>query len=247
MATIKELAQKAGITSRTIRYYDEIGLLKPSKVHANGYRIYDEPALLRLQQILFYKELNVPLVEIKKILDDPGFDIIAALEQHKKRFSLKILQYTTLIDTIDRSIIMIKGNQTMSEKNIFKGFTPEQEEKYAKEAEKLYDPATVRESNRKWKEYGNEKQQLILAEGEQIYAELAKLVELKPTAAPVQALVQKWRDHMSYFWTPNLEQLIGLGQLYVSDERFRKNFEKYHPNLAEFFLQAIQTYVSERS
>lgn len=245
MLTVKQLARIANITPRTIRYYSQIGLLKPSVVHANGYRNYSQSDILRLQQILFYKELGMPLSEISDLLDKPGFDPIEALARHKISINKKIDQYQTLIRTIDETIALIKGEVKMPTERMFKGFTPEEEEKYAKEAEQQYDPQTVRESQKKWKGYGKEKQQQILDEGGQIYLELAKLVGEDPTAEKVQALVQQWRDHMSYFWVPDLDQLVGLGHLYNDDERFRKNFEQFHPDLAPFMLKAIEAYVAK--
>ena len=245
MFTVKQLARIANITPRTIRYYSQIGLLKPSVIRANGYRDYSEADTLRLQQILFYKELGLPLSEISDLLDKPGFDPVEALAKHKTSLTKKILQYQTLIRTIDETIVHIKGEVKMSTQKMFKGFTPEEEEKYAKEAEQQYDPQTVRESQKKWKGYGKEKQQQILDEGGQIYMDMAKHVGKDPNNVEVQALVQQWRDHMSYFWVPDLDQLVGLGHLYNEDERFRKNFEQFHPDLAPFMLKAIEAYVSK--
>ena len=245
MATIKELAQSAGISSRTLRHYDAIGLLKSTRLRANGYRVYGDDAVLRLQQIMLYKALDMPLLEIKRILDEPGFDILRALEHHKAQIARRIGQYTTLMATIDQTIQSLIGNSTMDNKRLFTGFTPEEEVAYANEAEQKYNPKLVRESNRKWKEYGPQKQQQILAEGGRIYQEMAKLIGEPHNSSQVQALVQAWREHMSYFWVPTLDQLVGLGQLYNQDERFKKNIDQFHPELAAFFLQAIEYYVTD--
>jgi hypothetical protein len=132
----------------------------------------------------------------------------------------------------------------MTDKNMFSGFTDEQQEIYAEEAEKMYDPKTVRDSNKRWKEYSKDKQQAILQEGMDIYAELAKSLTLDPGSEEIQGLVQRWRDHMAFFWAPNLDQLEGLGHLYNDDERFRKNFDQLHPDLSAAFLRAIKIYVA---
>jgi MerR family transcriptional regulator, thiopeptide resistance regulator len=131
----------------------------------------------------------------------------------------------------------------MNNQEIFSGFTPEEEEKYALEAEQTYDPETVRESNRKWKAYGRDKQQAILAEGKQIYLEMIAAMPRGADSAEAQALVGRWRAHMDYFWTPSPEQLLGIADGYVEDPRFKKNFDAMHPNLAAFMREAVRVYV----
>ena len=244
MMTVMELSKLASISTRTLHYYDSIGLLKPTVVRSNGYRGYGEDAVLRLQQIFFYKELGLTLREIKEILTRPDFDLLQALDQHKQTISRKIVQYQKLHQTITSTINHLTGVKTMTDRSMFSGFTDEQQEKYAEEAEKMYDPKTVRDSNKRWKEYSKDKQQAILQEGKDIYAELAKSLTLDPGGAEIQGLVQRWRDHMAYFWVPSLDQLEGLGHLYNDDERFKKNFDQLHPDLAAAFLSAIKIYIA---
>jgi len=119
----------------------------------------------------------------------------------------------------------------MSQKGLFKGFSEEEQEKLAQEAEQMYDPATVRESNRKWKLYSKEKKDSILAEGNQIYLDMIAAMPQGAESAEVQKIVERWRSHMDYFWTPNLDQLLGLAEMY---------------NLAEFMREAVAVYVGER-
>src|SRR5690242_20642565 len=107
--SVKELAEMAGVSARTLHYYDEIGLLRPVRNPHNGYRIYDRPALLRLQQILFLRELGIPLEEIQAILDRPSFDILAALEQHWMALTARQERLTALIQTVERTISHLKG------------------------------------------------------------------------------------------------------------------------------------------
>ena len=246
MFTVKQLSDLAGVTPRTLHHYDQLGLLKPSRIGENGYRYYGEESILRLQQILFYRELGLSLEAIKKIMGRRGFDVLSALESHKVELGKRITRLEHLVATVDNTISHLKGQREMSQKRFFAGFTPEEEEKYAREAEQKYDPATVRESNRKWKAYGKEKQQAILAEGQQIYIEMVAVIPQGADAPAVQALVERWRQHMNYFWTPNLDQLIGLAELYNTDERFKANYEALHPQLAEFMLEAVTVYVGNR-
>jgi MerR family transcriptional regulator, thiopeptide resistance regulator len=246
MFTVKQLSDLAGVTPRTLHHYDTIGLLKPFRVGENGYRYYGEESILHLQQILFYRELGMPLEAIKKIMGRRDFDVLSALESHKKEIGKRIVRLERLVETVDNTISHLKGQKEMSKKQIFAGFTSEEEEKYAREAEQMYDPETVRESNRKWKAYGTEKQQTILAEGKQIYIEMIAAMPKGADSPEVQALVERWRKHMDYFWTPKLDQLLGLAEMYNADERFKANYDAMHPKLAEFMLEAVKVYVGRR-
>jgi DNA-binding transcriptional MerR regulator len=244
MLTVKQLSTLAGVTPRTLHHYDQIGLLKPSRVGENGYRYYGEESLLGLQQILFYRELGLPLEDIRQIMGRRDFDVLPALESHKTELTKRIARLERLIETVDNTISHLKGQKEMSNKQIFSGFTPEEEEMYAREAEQMYDPETVRESNRKWKAYGKEKQQVILAEGKQIYVEMIAAMPKGADSAEAQALVERWRKNMDYFWTPNLDQLLGLANGYNDDPRFKANFDVMHPGLAAFMLEAVKVYVA---
>jgi MerR family transcriptional regulator, thiopeptide resistance regulator len=244
MFTVKQLSRLAGVTPRTLHHYDQIGLLKPSRVGDNGYRYYGEESLLGLQQILFYRELGLPLEEIKKIMGRRDFDILPALENHKIELSKRIIRLERLIETVDNTISYLRGQKMMNDKQIFAGFTPEEEEKYALEAEQMYDPETVRESNRKWKSYSPEKKQSIMDEGKQIYLEMVAAMPKGANSSEAQALVERWRKNMDYFWTPNLDQLVSLANGYNDDPRFKTTFDKIHPDLAAFIAEAVKLYVA---
>ena len=243
MFTVKQLSKLAGVTPRTLHHYDAIGLLKPTRVGENGYRYYGDESLLLLQQILFYRELDLPLEDIKHIMGRHDFDVLSALESHRLELGKRITRLEHLLGTVDNTISHIKGKQTMSSKQIFSGFSEEQQEKYAIEAEKMYDPETVRASNRKWKSYSADEKQRILDEGKQVYIEMIAAMPKGPGSAEVQALVERWRVHMDYFWTPDLEQLLGLAGMYGEDPSFKANFDQMDPNLAGFMKAAVQIYV----
>ncbi len=134
----------------------------------------------------------------------------------------------------------------MSQKDLFEGFSEEEQEKYAQEAEQMYDPETVRESNRKWKSYSAAKKEAILAEGRQVYEDMIAAMPKGASSPEVQAVVERWRKHMDHFWTPSLEQLIALAGGYNDDPRFKANFDKMHPALAEFMREAVTVYVNAR-
>lgn len=246
MFTVKQLSKLAGVTPRTLHHYDAIGLLKPSRVGDNGYRYYGEESLLQLQQILFYRELGIPLEDIKKIMGRRDFDVLGALQSHKDALRKQATRLNRLIDTVDNTINHLKGNTTMSDKAYFEGFSEEEQEKYAAEAEQLYDAESVRESNRKWKAYSREKKESILAEGKAIYSDMIAAMPKGANSPDVQAIVERWRRHMDYFWTPNLDQLLALANGYSEDPRFKANFDKMHPQLAEFMREAVKIYVENQ-
>ncbi|MFA5852710.1 MAG: MerR family transcriptional regulator [Spirochaetales bacterium] len=243
MYRISELAAAAGVTVRTLRYYDKFSLLSPSRHSASGYRLYDETAALRLQQILFYRELGLPLGEIKRLIGAPEFDFLAALESHKVELGKRIARLRNLSRTVENTIAYMKGETSMEKAGIFAGFTPEEEDYYSKEAEKMCDPEIVRESNRRWKAYGAEGQRRILEEGKAIYSDMIAAMPGGPGSPKVQELVGRWRAHMSNFWTPDLDQLAPLAENYSNDQRFKANFDAMHPRLAEFMGQAVRVYV----
>ena len=246
MFTVKQLSKLAGVTPRTLHHYDSIGLLKPSCVGENGYRYYGEESLLRLQQILFYRELDLPLEEIRQIMGRRDFDLLPALESHKTELAKRIERLERLIQTVNHTISHVKGKTAMSKKQLFAAFTEEEEKKYTAEAEQMYDPATVKESQRKWKSYTAADKQRIGEEGNQVYSDMVDAIPKGAGSAEAQACVERWRSHMDYFWTPNLEQLLGLTDLYNEDTRFKANFDKIDLHLAAFMKEAVEIYVAKR-
>ena len=236
----------ASLTPRTLHYYDEIGLLKPLRVGVNGYRYYGEESLLRLQQILFYRELDMPLESIKKIMESHEFDLMNALESHKKELRKRIAHMERLIITVDHTINHLKGENELSQKQMFEVFGDEQQAAYEKEALQKYDPATVKAANKKWKEYSAAEKQHIADEGNTVYRELLLAMPKGASSSEALSCVDRWRSHLEYFWTPNDDQLVGLVDLYNADPRFKANFDKIDGNLAEFMRQVVKVYVNNR-
>jgi DNA-binding transcriptional MerR regulator len=244
--TVKQLANLAGISVRTLHYYDEIGLLKPASICENGYRYYGDKEILCLQQILFYRELDLSLADIKMILESPDFDVMKALQAHKAALSQRVGRLNRLITTVDNTINHLKGNKEMSKKQLFTAFTEEEERKYANEAEQIYDPEIVKASQTKWKSYTKEDKQRIADEGNEAYGALVAAIPLGASSSQAQDGVELWRKHMDYFWTPDLDQLLGLAEMYNTDERFKANFDKIDPRLAAFMLEAVRIYVKQK-
>lgn len=246
MLTVKQLSKLAGVTPRTLHHYDEIGLLKPTRVGDNGYRYYGEESVLRLQQILFYRELGIPLEDIKKIMGRRDFDVMGALRSHKEALQKQVARLNRLINTVDNTINHLKGNYPMNDKAYFEGFSEEQQEKYAAEAEELYGAEGVRASMQKWKSYSADEKKRIMDEGGQNYKDMIAAMPKGANSSEAQAIVGRWRKHMDYFWTPSLDQLLALANGYSEDPRFRATFDQMHPQLAEFFRDAVQVYVANQ-
>ena len=246
MFTVKQLSQLAGITPRTLHYYDEIGLLKPSQIGENGYRYYGEESLLQLQQILLYRELDLPLEQIKEIMGRHNFEVLSALESHKTELRRRITRLELLEKTVDHTISHLKGITPMSKKQMFEGFTETQQADYEKEAMQKYDPATVKASNQRWKSYTPADKQRIQDEGNAIYESILQAMPKGPASPEAQAGIERWRRHMEYFWVPRDDQLEGLADLYNDDPRFKANFDKIDPDLAPFMRQAVKFYVESR-
>jgi DNA-binding transcriptional MerR regulator len=243
MFTVRQLSKLAGITPRTLHYYDKIDLLKPTQVGENGYRYYAGETLLRLQQILLYRALDMPLEKIKEILSEADFDAIQALESHKKELQQRIEHMQHLITTVDDTILYMKGKKSMTEKQLFDVFNEEKQAEYEQEALWMYDPATVKASYKKWRSYSTAEKQRIGEEGNAVYHDLLLSMPKGASSPEAQACVERWRKHMDYFWSPNDKQLLGLAELYNTDPRFKANFDKIGSNLAAFMREAVKVYV----
>jgi len=245
--TVKQFSNLAGVSVRTLHYYDEIGLLRPEAIRSNGYREYGDQAVLKLQQILFYRELDFRLEDIKAMLSRPDFDAVEALEAHRLSLQGRAKRLERLIQTVDDTLLHMKGEKEVSQKQLFAAFSDEEQEQYAKEAEQLYDPAIVKESNRKFKSLSLAEKQHIFDEGNQVYADMLAAMPKGVASPEVQATIERWCKHMDYFWTPKLEQLMGLAEMYTTDTRFKANFDKIDPRLAEFIREAVDVYVKQKT
>lgn len=248
MYKISEVADLAGVSVRTLHYYDKIDLLKPTLIEENGYRLYDDENLARLHQILFFKEMEFSLNEIKEILDDPHFNQKKALLSHKEILKEKRKRLDKIIRSIDQTISTIEGGKNMTKKEMFEPFDmsqiEEQQKKYEEEVRRKYAGTTAyQESQRKTKSYGAEDWQNIEKERTTIYKEIANRMEQGPDDKEVQQLVEKWKNHITaHFYECNLEILRGLGEMYIADDRFMANIDQTRPGLAKFLSEAIQVY-----
>lgn len=243
--TVKQLAMLAKVSPRTLHYYDETRLLKPESVGLNGYRHYGEASLLRLQQILFFKELGLELDAIKQILDQPGFDQAAALAEHKSQLIQQRGRIDRLIQTVDRTILHLKGQTKMESNELFEGFSDEKQKEYEQEIREKYGDKAF-EGVTDWNSYTKVQQERIKGEGKAIYADLVKVIDQGPDSPEVQAIIARWHQHLRYFYEPSDERLLGLGKMYTEHPGFIANFTRLHPRLPEFMYEAIKVYVKNK-
>lgn len=246
--TVKQLAKIAGVSPRTLRYYDEIGLLKPARINSSGYRIYEKEQVDLLQQILFYRELGVSLDKIKDIIYSPDFNEIEALKEHHKKLLDKRKQLDLLIENVRKTILAKEGSIKMEDREKFEGFKKnlidENEKKYGKEAREKYGDEAVEKSNKMLMNMTQEKYERLNKLQEEFMSTLEKAFK---TGDPRGELAQKaadlHRQWLCFFWDEySKEAHVGVCQMYIEDERFRHYYDKFQPGTVEFLRDAVLAY-----
>lgn len=246
--TVQKLGKLAGISTRTLRYYDEIDILKPARINSSGYRIYGQAEVDRLQQILFYRELGVGLNDIKNIINEETFDGATALIEHRRKLLEKRKQLDLLIANVDKTIASKNGGIKMSNKEKFEGFKKnmieENEKKYGKEIREKYGDDTVNKSNKKIKGMTEEQYNEVTALESELLKTLSEAFEIgDPTGEIAQKAADLHKKWLSYYWTSySKEAHAGLAQMYVDDERFTAYYDKEKPGTAEFLRDSILIY-----
>lgn len=247
--SIDRLARLAGVSVRTLHYYDEIGLLSPKRISGNGYRVYGQGEVDLLQRILFYRELGLPLAEIKKITQAQDYDGDAALRGHLTALREKRKRIDLLIANVEKTISASKGEITMNDKEKFEGFKQrmieDNEAAYGAEIREKYGEDAVNASNQKFAGLTKER----FEEQETLRRRINDLLRAAFEAGdPADALAQQvcdlHREWLGYFWGGySKEAHLGLAQMYVDDPRFTKYYdERVAPGAAAFFLEAMKIY-----
>jgi len=244
--SIKQLSSLAGVSVRTLHYYDQIGLLTPQRNHENNYRFYTRESLLQLQQILFYRELEFSLEQIRGILNRPDFDLLAALEAHRKALQAKAARLDTLLETVENTIRNLKGQNDMTQTQYFKGFSEEQQAEYEKEAAERWDPDLVHESNLRWKALSQHEKDELMANGERVILAMRDAMPKGPASPEAQKAVEDWKKQINFFYDCSDEMLLGLGRMFLEDPRFKATYDRIDPHLAEFKYEAIKAYCAAR-
>jgi len=237
--TVAEVSRMTGVSVRTLHHYDAIGLLPPTCVTEAGYRLYDDEALRRLQAILLFRELQFPLKEIKSILDSPAFDPAEALEAQ-----IRLLEMQR--DRLDGIIALARKIQTEGVTAMnFDAFDKTEIDQYAEEAKARWGHTA------EWAEYEKKPKQNHAAAGEALMAILAEIGAMKaltPADEAVQSKIAALQQHITdHFYPCSSDTLRGLGEMYVADERFRKNINKAGGDgAAEFIREAIRIFTGEK-
>ncbi len=235
---IKEVAELASISIRTLHYYDQIGLLCPKQNTYNQYRVYDNRDLEKLWQILFYKELDFPLDKIKEIVNNKSFDQQKALKTHQRMLQEKRKRLDKLITSID--VCIEKG----FEEEMIRTFDQKNYEKYKKEAIEKYGEV-AKDSYEKYEKKSKKEMEEIIKEGEAIFESIGNKMSLGIEHEKVQTLIKKWQEHISKnYYECSDEVFKGLGELYTTDKRFRNNINKIKEGLAEFMSESIAYYIN---
>lgn len=241
MKTVHEVCKLSGISVRTLHYYDEIGLLRPSRHTKAGYRLYDDAALARLQQILFFRELDFPLAQIGAILDSPSFDASEALKNHRRLLCLKRERLDRLIGLCDQTL---EGDKNVSIQEFNAHEIQKAQERYRQQAKERWGHTKeYEESGRRAKGYTNGDWERIAREADGIFAAFAAQMQGDPAAPRAQDLVRRWQEHISRnYYDCTKEILAGLGALYLADSRFAETIDRHAAGTAAFMSEAIKIY-----
>jgi DNA-binding transcriptional MerR regulator len=242
--TVGEVAELASVSVRTLHHYDEIGLLTPSERTESGYRLYDDGDLAALQQVLFFKELGFALGDIARIMHDPTFDCTEALRMQRRMLNEKSAQLAKMVKAVDAALDATRGGVTLDAKDMFEAFGDFDPKEHEKEAEERWGGTeTYAESARRTKRYTKEDWLKIKAESEAVNTALAALLDEGVPADDPRAmdLAEEHRLHIDrWFYPCSQEMHVGLGEMYVADPRFAKNYEKVHAGLAQYVCDAIR-------
>lgn len=240
--TVSQLAELAGVTVRTLHHYDQMGLLTPSARTAAGYRLYSHKDLLRLQQILLYRELDIPLEQIRDILDDDEFDLVQALHEHRDTLRHRIARLKTLLDTINYTLIHLTEETMLTDEELYAGFSKEDAQRYRREAREQWGEARVEASEQRARKMSKQQWAAVGQQGEEATQLLASLMDEAPDSPVVQAAIAKHHAWIENFYEAPAELYRGLGQMYTEHPEFRAFYEKYRPGMAEFMQAAMAHY-----
>ena len=253
MYTVKDLARLTGLTPRTLRYYDSIGLLCPRRGRDNDYRLYGGEEVDRLQQILLYRDMGLPLEEIKNLLDAPGFDREAALREHLTRLQERRQEVDALIRAVQNTLRTIEGGTTMTGKEKFEGMKrqamEENEAAYGKELREKYGDAAVEEHKTRLARISEQEWEETQADEEAYKIALRRAVEAgDPAGEDAREAVRLHAAWLAHYWpkgkvTPQAH--MGMAEMYTQDTRFTAYYEKVAPGCAAFFEKAVKAYYQQ--
>jgi len=246
--TVNKLAKISGVTTRTLRYYDEIDLLKPARISSSGYSVYGRDEVNLLQQILFYRELDVSLDDIKAIVTSRTFDAHKALGEHHEKLMEKRARLDLLIANIEKTIRESEGRLMMSDREKFEGMKKnmlkDNETKYGVETREKYGEETVAKSNAKFANLSETDFERSNQLADEIIECLLKAMESgDTTGVDAQKAAEKHKEWLMIYWPEySKEAHVGLGEMYVADERFTVYYDQHRPGAAQFLCDAIHAF-----
>lgn len=249
MRTVKQVSDASGVSVRALHHYDHIGLLTP-RTGANGYRYYGDQELLRLQQILFYRELGVPLADIARMLDDPAVDVRATLLDLKRRVDEEIGRQQQLSQTIARTLAMIDAGQPLNEAGLFAGISAQKQAAWEAELLARWGPdiePLINQSKQRVAQLSVAELSDMQAEIDAIHADFVKLIEAGGSAgsAAAQDLAARHHRWLCRSWRPDATAYAELGRLYVEQADFRRLYDGLHPQLATFLARAMSVHARQ--
>jgi DNA-binding transcriptional MerR regulator len=240
--SVQKLAKLASVSVRTLHYYDEIGLLKPVRLK-NGYRQYGENELLRLQQILFFRELDFPLEEIQRIMNSRYFDMSVALHDQRKLLELKKKRLNGLIKTIDKTLTKINLQNNMDDQELYGSFTKDEMDQYAAEAKERWGHTEAyRQSQERTKHFTKDDWKKLKDGMDAFMKKIVATMDKGPKSPEFQKLISEHYNNLRMFYKPNLKMYRGLAEMYVADPRFTAYYENYAPGLAKVMKEAMIAY-----
>lgn len=248
--TVKQVAMLSGVTIRTLRFYDKIGLLKPAYVGENSYRYYVKDQLFILQQILLFKEFGFTLKQIKKIIKQSDFDKLQALYMHAHTVQTRIEKLREIAKTLEKTITYLQGKQTMADKEIYYGLDDKKQQDYESYLIKRYGidiKKHIEESKialeqwteHDWQRSGNEFKDICLK------LSLLLQKDCNTESEQVQLLIARHYDWIKQFWVPNKESYRALASGYT-ESMWQERFASFHPHLAEYMVQAMKFFADQK-
>ena len=247
--SVKKISRLAGVSVRTLHLYDKLGLLKPSARTEARYRLYGDKELLRLQQILFYRELDFPLKDICTILDNPAFDIVQALEGHRKALLQKMERINTLVGTLDNTLVTLKEKTMLKIEDLYEGIPQDKAEAWREEAMAKWGKDTILEAEENMRNLTKQEVDALKTELNEVSERLTGMMHGDPGDPEVQELIaRRYRIILRFsggqIKQNKLEYLRGLGELYVADNRYTPVNEMPSMELALFMKAATDIYVA---
>jgi len=252
--TVAEVARLAGISVRALHHYDDIGLLRPAFTGSNRYRYYGPDELLRLQQILIHRELDIPLAEIGALLDRPDADRVTTLVEQREKLEARAKHYAGLVETIDRTIARLKGEAAMDDGDLYKGVvSPEKQAEHERWLEDRYGPG-IRENIERGREAWGK---MTPAEVKSLMAELKAVEEgladamrrgVPPQSNDLAPLIERHERWVGLSWNRPVtaKAYAGLADLYLSHPDFVARYEAIETGFAAYLAEAMKAWAARK-